>query len=355
MYANVIQGFGTLKRSNGDSYVGEFTNAVFQGEGTYLWANKKLRYKGQFREGKLNGYGVLHAQNGIYEGEFKSGLMHGTGLMVFYNGDKYSGEFSNSQMTGYGCYTLADETKMIGHFQDGVCNKHAKKIYPDGRMYVGEFVNDVENGKGILIDGQNVIKGIWKDSVLVKELVQKDVNYENSIALNQYDSLQDKSPKNKQQETKEIILPQELNPREVAKKKDTREVLSKDAQNLLALKQMQSSDPHNTNDESEKDQDGKHWVEPPKFDEAQFDMDPGGREYLEIEYMSGDMYKGELQGENRHGLGMFTYKRTGEKVMGNWKNNFLLKKNRRHPEESLTGELVPLSITKYEGRSKKES
>ena len=40
--------------------------------------------------------------------------------------------------------------------------------------------------------------------------------------------------------------------------------------------------------------------------------------------------------------------------MGMWKNNFLLKKNRRHPEESLTGELIPLSFTKYEGRNKKE-
>ena len=42
------------------------------------------------------------------------------------------------------------------------------------------------------------------------------------------------------------------------------------------------------------------------FDEAQFDME--GREYFEIEYLSGDMYKGELQGEKRHGFGMFTYK-----------------------------------------------
>ena len=39
--------------------------------------------------------------------------------MTFYNGDKYSGEFSNSQMTGYGCYSMPDGTKMIGHFDDG--------------------------------------------------------------------------------------------------------------------------------------------------------------------------------------------------------------------------------------------
>lgn len=96
MYANVIHGRGYLKRSNGDYYEGEFANALFNGEGVYLWANTKLKYKGQFNNGYLHGYGVLHNFNGIYEGEFRKGLMSGKGLISFYNGDKYSGEFSNS-------------------------------------------------------------------------------------------------------------------------------------------------------------------------------------------------------------------------------------------------------------------
>ena len=59
---------------------------------------------------------------------------------------------------------LADGTKMIGSFDDGICNRHAKKIYTDGRIYIGEFKNDVENGKGLLIEGGKRIKGIWKDA-----------------------------------------------------------------------------------------------------------------------------------------------------------------------------------------------
>lgn len=46
MFANVIHGRGVLKRSNGDHYEGEFENALFNGEGIYLWANNKLKYKG---------------------------------------------------------------------------------------------------------------------------------------------------------------------------------------------------------------------------------------------------------------------------------------------------------------------
>jgi hypothetical protein len=42
-------------------------------------------------------------------------------------------------MTGYGAYTYHDGTKIIGYFENGICNKHGKKIYTDGRVYIGEF------------------------------------------------------------------------------------------------------------------------------------------------------------------------------------------------------------------------
>jgi hypothetical protein len=49
-------------------------------------------------------------------------MMTGKGLMDFYNGDKYTGEFLNSSITGYGCYLTHEGTKLIGYFDDGVCN-----------------------------------------------------------------------------------------------------------------------------------------------------------------------------------------------------------------------------------------
>ena len=132
--------------------------------------------------------------------------MSGQGLINFYNGDKYSGEFINSSMTGYGCYTFFDSTKLIGHFDDGVCNRHAKKIYKDGRIYIGEFKNDIENGKGVLIDGLTKIKGVWKDAVLVEELVSMNVHYEDNKALTQYAYLN----KDKKVNDQPVILPNEI-------------------------------------------------------------------------------------------------------------------------------------------------
>lgn len=75
-------------------------------------------------------------------------------------------------MTGYGSYTFNDGTKITGYFENGVCNRHGKKAYPDGRVYVGEFLNDIENGKGVLVCGDKKISGIWRNAVLVEELVQ---------------------------------------------------------------------------------------------------------------------------------------------------------------------------------------
>lgn len=110
--------------------------------------------------------------------------MTGKGTINFYNGDKYTGEFLNSTISGYGCYVTMDGTKLIGHFDDGMCNKHGKKVYPDGAVYIGEFLNDIEHGKGMLIqkDGKQ-IKGIWQEAQLIKELVLNQIVYEQSAAL----------------------------------------------------------------------------------------------------------------------------------------------------------------------------
>ena len=91
-------------------------------------------------------------------------------------------------MTGYGSYTFNDGTKITGYFENGVCNRHGKKAYPDGRVYVGEFLNDIENGKGVLVCGDKKISGIWRNAVLVEELVQQAVqttsDADSLIALN---------------------------------------------------------------------------------------------------------------------------------------------------------------------------
>ena len=129
----------------------------------------------------MHGFGVFNNPYGVFEGDFKFGFLEGKAVATFYNGDKYSGEFHHSQMTGYGCYyNVTEGTQIIGEFDNGVCNKHGKKIYPDGRIYIGEFLNDIENGKGVMIHGDTRVRGIWRNALLIEELVSQPLTYETS-------------------------------------------------------------------------------------------------------------------------------------------------------------------------------
>lgn len=55
-------------------------------------------------------------------------------------------------------------------------------------------------------------------------------------------------------------------------------------------------------------------------------------------------------GGHRHGLGIFHYKESNVKVIGRWKDNFLVKDGVTHPDEDKVGMLVPLGVSKFEGR-----
>ena len=279
----------------------------------------------------MHGYGVLHNTNGIYEGTFTHGYMNGKGIMTFYNGDKYTGEFLDSSMTGHGCYRLADGTKITGLFDDGVVNEHAKKEYADGRIYIGQFKNDVENGKGVLSlkDGKQ-IKGIWKDAELVQEVVQRDVLYENTAALTHFSELGEKTEKRKSQHA----IVQEKETEESADDPyDSKEMvgLTERAETLLAqyLRQF------------EEGSRPRHM--PDGLTEAVFDV---LNEVFDIEYINGDKYRGELAGDKRHGVGMYTYA-NGLSVIGYFKDNFLTTdEGEKHPNYE-EGELVPMSFEKY--------
>ncbi|CDW82176.1 UNKNOWN [Stylonychia lemnae] len=176
--ANLFHGYGKLLWSNGDIYEGCFENGQYHGEGEFRWANPKFKYKGSFSKGRMHGQGVFQNPYGLFEGQFKAGFMEGKGVATFQNSDKYTGDFKQSTMTGYGCYQFNDGSQIIGLFDNGVCNDHGKKIYPNGKVYIGEFQNDIENGKGILIDGDLKIMGIWRNAVLVEELVQQNIQYD---------------------------------------------------------------------------------------------------------------------------------------------------------------------------------
>jgi hypothetical protein len=145
-------GHGTYTLSSGAKYVGAFKDGNFNGQGTSTWPNGQ-KYVGEWKDSKKNGQGTYTWPNGEkYVGAFKDGKSHGQGTYTWskgkFAGAKYVGEWKDSKKNGQGTYTWPDDWKYVGEWKDD--KKHGQGTYtwPDGRKYVGEFKNDKRNGQG---------------------------------------------------------------------------------------------------------------------------------------------------------------------------------------------------------------
>ena len=64
-------------KPNKFSYKGGFKNGKREGFGIEIKSNGD-KYEGQWKNGKYNGYGILYKSNGmIFDGKFKNNLFHG--------------------------------------------------------------------------------------------------------------------------------------------------------------------------------------------------------------------------------------------------------------------------------------
>ena len=103
-------GKGKYILNNGESYEGSFLNDLYDGEGIYKWSNEGREYRGHFKEGNMEGYGINKFEDGsVYEGYYKAGQKHGKGVYTWTNGKKFSGNWLNNKLHGNGCYEVNGE------------------------------------------------------------------------------------------------------------------------------------------------------------------------------------------------------------------------------------------------------
>ena len=120
--------FGTYSNADGDTYVGEFKDNNFNGQGSLTFANGN-RYVGEFKDNK---------RDGPFE-------------VTFASGDKYVGEFKDDKRNGYGTYTFADGDRYVGEYKDNNKNGYGTAIFKSGNIFVGEFKDDMKNGQGFFV------------------------------------------------------------------------------------------------------------------------------------------------------------------------------------------------------------
>ena len=112
---NCVNGFGYLKYSNGDRFMGFFSNSIQVQMGSYYWKNGDW-YMGNWENGKRTGQGRLYfaGPKTSYVGNFENGRMEGLGIYMAENGTiTQKGNWINgslSSSTNYSTATTSNQT-----------------------------------------------------------------------------------------------------------------------------------------------------------------------------------------------------------------------------------------------------
>lgn len=102
-----------------------------------------------------------------YSGSVKDGKMHGKGVFTWPNGDVYIGDFIEDLKTGRGKYEWEDGRTYVGGVKDSAPHEEGVYTWPDGEMYRGEFHEGWRHGWGMYI----WTNGDWYEGEWVRGLM----------------------------------------------------------------------------------------------------------------------------------------------------------------------------------------
>ena len=153
MFSIIGNGIGKMVSEIG-VYEGEFKNYKLNGYGVYTRSNGKI-FEGKFVDNQIP-KGKLTFPNGcIYVGDINGTKMEGKGILTFVNGDTYDGYFLNNKFHGKAKVTFYSRNYVfIGNYKLGKRDGKAKILYENGDEFNGVYKNDIRiSGKYTFIDG----------------------------------------------------------------------------------------------------------------------------------------------------------------------------------------------------------
>ena len=136
-------GYGTYIYADGNTYQGNWINNLKHGQGKYTWTNGDI-YQGNYKNDNKSGDGKYTWSNGeFYTGNWVNNVRNGYGKFVWTNGDIYQGYWKSDKMHGQGKYTWANGGIYEGNWMYDIMHGQGKYTEPNGKIYYGNW----ENGK----------------------------------------------------------------------------------------------------------------------------------------------------------------------------------------------------------------
>jgi len=165
-----LNGKGIFTNKENNNYIGDFVNSMRCGKGEIT--TDKYHYVGEFKDDKLNGYGVIDflIDEQRYEGEFENNEINGKGIYKWKNGDIYEGEMKDGKMNGFGKYSYFDGKVYEGEYINGIKQGKGKLTYPGNRQFEGNFDNGLPNGEGFYTKDGQTSKVLFSNGQFVKLL-----------------------------------------------------------------------------------------------------------------------------------------------------------------------------------------
>lgn len=103
---------------------------------------------------------ILLPNGDEYEGGVRNGLMNGLGVLSHVDGRVYKGEFIDDMKHGMGITCFPGGNKHIGEYADGFMSGRGTFLFANGQKYVGSFRLDQFHGEGVLtLHGGNHFHG----------------------------------------------------------------------------------------------------------------------------------------------------------------------------------------------------
>lgn len=134
-------------------------------------------YQGMFEHGLRSGQGVDRRRDWTYEGAWRNSVPHGLGRLTMSDGSEYRGDFHEGKRQGYGVYFAPGKGTYRGFFKACEYHGEGEMTWISGRRFVGSWRGGKRNGRGEYLDTDGtVVKGTWVADVLQGEAEVTHVN-----------------------------------------------------------------------------------------------------------------------------------------------------------------------------------